>query len=67
MRPPRDRILSGESDSKRPMDRNLSGCRETSQTEWNVMVWSHSTQVMTRGRSPGTTHPRLLLILMYRF
>ena len=25
MRPPRDRILSGESDSKRPMDRVLSG------------------------------------------
>ena len=66
MRPPRDRILSGESDSKRPMDRVLSGSRETLQTEWNVMVWSRSTQVMTRGRSPGTTHPRLLLILMYR-
>ena len=28
------------------------------------MLCSHSSQVMTRGRSPGTTHPRLLPILM---
>ena len=75
-----DETMSGESDIFRPVqddlsgerlmrpsrDRILSGGRKTSQTEWNVLVWSHSTQVMTRGRSPGTTHPRLLLILMYR-
>ena len=66
MRQPRDRMLSEESDSKQPWDSFLPGSRETSQTDWNMMMWNHSAQVMTRGLSPGTTHPRLFPILMYR-
>ena len=42
------------------------GSRETSQTDWNMMVGNHTAQVMTRGPSPGTTHLRQLPILMYR-
>ena len=66
MRPPRDRNLSGESDSKRRMDRALSGESRNITTDWNMMMGNHSAQVMTRDLSPGTTHPRLLPILMYR-
>ena len=33
--------------------------------DWNMMVRSHSAQVMTRGPSPGTTHLRPIPILMY--
>ena len=61
-RPPRGRILSGESGLKRPMDRVLSGSRETSQTTWNMMLGNQSTQVLTRGPSPGTTHLKQLPI-----
>ena len=63
---PRDRMLSGESDSKRPNTEFCPGSRETSQTDWNMMMWSHSARVMTGGPSPGRTHLRLLPSLMYR-
>ena len=61
-RPPWDRILSGESGSKRPMDRVLSGDPETSQTTWTMILGNQSTQVLTRGPSPGTTRLKQLPI-----
>ena len=59
--PPRGRNLSGESGLKRQMDRVL-GSRETSQTTWNMMLGNQSTQVLTRGPSPGTTRLKQLPI-----
>ena len=38
------------------------GSRETSQTTWKMMLGNQSTQVLTRGRSPGTTHLKQLPI-----
>ena len=57
-RPPRGRIFSGESGSKRPMDRVLSGeSRNISDNlENSDKLGNQSTQVLTRGPSPGTTH-----------
>ena len=66
MRQPRDRMLSGSRVQSNQGTEFCPGSRETSQTDWNMMVWNHSAQVMTRGLSPGTTDLRLLPILMYR-
>ena len=38
------------------------GSRETSQTTWNMMLGNQSTQVLTRGPSPGTTYLKQLPI-----
>ena len=34
--------------------------RETSQTNWNIMMWNPRSRVMTRGLSPRRTHRKLL-------
>ena len=36
------------------------GSRETSQTDWNIMMWNPSARVMTRDPSPRRMHQKLL-------
>ena len=53
MRQPRDRLLSGSRIQSDQGTEFCPGSRETSQTDWNMMVWNHSAQVMTRGSVLG--------------
>ena len=61
-RPPRGRILSGSRVQSDQWTEFCPGSRETSQTTWNTMLGNQSTQVSTRGPSPGTTHLKQLPI-----
>ena len=58
----RDRMFPGSRIRGNRGTEFCPGSRETSQTTWNMMLGNQSAQVMTRGRSPGTTHLKQLPI-----
>ena len=55
-RPPRAEFCPGSRVQSDQWTEFCPGSRETSQTTWNMMLGDQTTQVLTRGPSPGTTH-----------